>query len=187
MIMEEGWRVGDNGFAEAYEAWLKKHYYLHPEYEVIDFKGGRRFLDFAYIRYPLRLSIDIDDFGSHVTNMSRWGFCDSNNRQNHLTNDRWKIIRFSLDDVKHNPRMCIQTLQQFMQVYSAEAGRTTSIDELVEKEVLRLALALERPLRMQDICAYLTTYFPGNGESAIIMSYLPKYKRPVLQYDRVRG
>ena len=33
------------------------HYeYLHPEYEISDFKDGSRYLDFAYIRPPFRLT-----------------------------------------------------------------------------------------------------------------------------------
>lgn len=34
--------------------------FLHPEYEVEDFKDGRRYLDFAYIRQPYRVAIEID-------------------------------------------------------------------------------------------------------------------------------
>lgn len=37
--------------------------HLHPEYEVSDFRDGSRFIDFAYIRYPFMLAIEIDGYG----------------------------------------------------------------------------------------------------------------------------
>lgn len=45
--------------------------YLHPEYEVNDYRDGSRFLDFAYIRTPYRISIEIDGYGGHQRNASR--------------------------------------------------------------------------------------------------------------------
>ncbi|WP_199621560.1 hypothetical protein [Paenibacillus alkalitolerans] len=36
---------------------------LHPEYEVVDFKGGKRYLDFAYIRRYYKIALEILGFG----------------------------------------------------------------------------------------------------------------------------
>jgi very-short-patch-repair endonuclease len=46
--------------------------------------------------------------------LSRQQFSDQLIRQNHLIIDGWKVLRFSLDDVKERPRMCEQLVQQFM-------------------------------------------------------------------------
>ena len=35
---------------------------LHPEYEVADYSGAPRFLDFAYLRGGLKLAIEIDGY-----------------------------------------------------------------------------------------------------------------------------
>ncbi|GLX67696.1 endonuclease domain-containing protein [Paenibacillus glycanilyticus] len=78
---------------------------LHPEYEVSDFKDGTRYIDFAYMRYPLKLAIEIDGYGSHS---SKSQFSDDRIRQNHLMIDGWRVLRFSYDDVKDRPRMCEQ-------------------------------------------------------------------------------
>lgn len=61
--------------------------YLHPEYEVDDFKDGKRYLDFAYIRPGIRICFEIDGYGPHLKNISRWQFADNLERQNQLVID----------------------------------------------------------------------------------------------------
>lgn len=88
--------------------------YVHPEYEVSDFKDGSRYLDFAYIRFPYRVCMEIDGYGPHLRDISRTQFADQLMRQNHLQIDGWRVIRFSYDDVMEKPRRCQQMIQQWM-------------------------------------------------------------------------
>lgn len=128
---------------------------LHPEYEVFDFKDGCRFLDFAYIRPFFRLAIEIDGHGPHWRNISRWQFSDHLLRQNHLTiDDGWRVLRFSYDDLKERPRLCQQIIQQFMGRWFGEEKQSVSLT-IIEKEIVRLALRLSRPLSPQDVCDHL--------------------------------
>jgi hypothetical protein len=84
---------------------------LYPEYELNDYKDGSRYLDFAYIRLPFRIDIEIDGFHSHAKNMDRWKFADNLLRQNYLMLDGWKVIRFAKDHVENQPRQCQQIIQ----------------------------------------------------------------------------
>ncbi|REE78942.1 hypothetical protein A8990_12370 [Paenibacillus taihuensis] len=85
--------------------------YLHPEYELQDLKGGARFANFAYMPpLPYRLLIEIDGFGPHWRDVTRWRFADDLQRQNHLLIDGWHLLRFAFDDVSEKPRRCQQTL-----------------------------------------------------------------------------
>jgi len=88
--------------------------YLHPEYEVNDYRDGSRYLDFAYIRPPHRISIEIDGFGPHQKHASRRKFSDDRFRQNQLVLDNWIVVRFSYDDIGERPRQCQQFLQQLL-------------------------------------------------------------------------
>lgn len=88
--------------------------FFHPEYEVNDFKDGKRFLDFAYIRPGIKFCIEIDGYGPHLKSLSRWQFSDNLERQNQLVIDGWTIIRFSFDQVKEQPRRCQQIIQQLI-------------------------------------------------------------------------
>jgi len=63
-------------------------------------------LDFTFLLDGLVLCIEIDDFGTRARNVSRWPFDDPLDRQNDLVLDDWKILRFSVDRVKDNPRHC---------------------------------------------------------------------------------
>ncbi|MCR6097830.1 DNA-binding response regulator [Salipaludibacillus agaradhaerens] len=113
--------------------------YLHPEYEVNDFKDGQRFLDFAYIRPGIRICLEIDGYGPHLKSINRWQFSDSLERQNQLVIDGWTVIRFSYDQVKEKPRRCQQIVQQVLAHWLGDELDQTSLS-LVEKEVLRLAI-----------------------------------------------
>lgn len=128
--------------------------HLHPEYEVSDFRDGNRFIDFAYIRYPFMLAIEIDGYGPHSAKATRSQFSDSLMRQNYLMMDGWRILRFSYDDVSEKPRMCEQVLQQAMGIWFGGSSRAKA-EDIVEREILRYALNLNRKLQVKDVCHLL--------------------------------
>lgn len=113
--------------------------YLHPEYEVEDFKDGKRYLDFAYIRPAIRICFEIDGYGPHLKNISRWQFSDSLERQNQLVIDGWTVIRFSYDQIQEQPRRCQQIVQQVIGKWLGDELDQTSLS-IIEKEVLRFAI-----------------------------------------------
>lgn len=128
------------GYSEklfAYEVWwaaFGNFDNLHPEYEVRDFKDGVRFLDFAYINNGLHLCIEIDPYGTHNRNMSRRDHDDQLERQNDLIIDNWKVLRFSLDQVKDSPRKCQLKIQQGLGKWGIEqSGHSVSnpIDQAI--------------------------------------------------------
>ncbi len=123
---------------------LGEFLYLHPEFEVKDFRDGIRYIDFAYIRQGLKLAIEIDGYTTHASQISRTQFSDGLIRQNHLIIDGWKVLRFSYDDVQNHPRMCEQIILQFIGKYFSEQhGDQEQYGELniVEKAICRLALS----------------------------------------------
>lgn len=132
--------------------------YLHPEYEVADFSGAGRFIDFAYIRNDIRLAIEIDGFTSHAQNINRHQFSYQLRRQNVLTVDGWDILRFSFDDIQEQPRRCQVTMQQYIGsrfAISLHDAHSTPVVTAIEREVVRLARSLPRPIRPRDIQRHL--------------------------------
>ncbi|MDQ0156245.1 DNA-binding response regulator [Robertmurraya andreesenii] len=113
--------------------------FLHPEYEVDDFKDGKRYLDFAYIRPAIRICLEVDGYGPHLKNISRWQFADNLERQNQLVIDGWTVIRFSYDQVNEKPRRCQQIVQQVIGRWLGDELDQTSLS-FHEKEVIRLAI-----------------------------------------------
>jgi very-short-patch-repair endonuclease len=129
-------------------------HYLHPEYEVNDFKDGKRYLDFAYIRPAIRICLEIDGYGPHLKNISRWQFSDSLERQNQLVIDGWTVIRFSYDQVKEQPRRCQQIVQQVIGRWMGDHLDQTSLS-FVEKEVLRLVIRKGEAVSPVEVEKYL--------------------------------
>ncbi|MCI3920354.1 hypothetical protein MO973_08915 [Paenibacillus sp. TRM 82003] len=84
---------------------------LHPEYEVKDFEGKDRFLDLAYIQYPLLIDLEGDGYGPHLKNISRYQFADERRRDSALIILGWEVIRFSYDDIRERPLECQQLLK----------------------------------------------------------------------------
>lgn len=128
--------------------------HLHPEYQILDFKDGHRFLDFAYILPYLRIAFEIDGYGPHWRDISRWQFADQWTRQNHLIIDGWNVIRFTYDQVNEKPRFCQQMIQQFMGRWVGE-DRQLEIINCIEQEIVRYALRLCRPVTPGDIMKHL--------------------------------
>lgn len=137
----------EEGLGHAEQMFLKKVWwplfqqfdYLHPEYEVNDFKDGTRYLDFAYIRPGGRICFEVDGFGPHYKNANRWQFSDQLDRQNQLTIDGWTIIRFSYDQLTDHPRRCQQITQQMIGRMLGEELNHLSLSSM-ERDVIRLAL-----------------------------------------------
>ena len=147
-----------HGHAErlfAHEVWwpaIGNFEHLYPEYEVADFRDGTRYLDFAYLKPPHRICMEIDGYGPHARDMNRWQFADQLNRQNHLQLDGWKILRFSFDEVRDKPRQCQQIIQQMMGRWYQ--GETRSLP-LRQREVIRQALEGGEPFGVKEVCGWL--------------------------------
>ncbi len=123
--------------------------YLHPEYHIFDLKHGSRFIDFAYIHPHFRAAVEVDGFGPHIRQMSRWKFADQLNRQNYLVAMGWHVLRFSYDEVQDQPENCRHMLQLLMGKFLGEE-RVTSKADLLQKELIRLAVRLVRPITPKD-------------------------------------
>jgi very-short-patch-repair endonuclease len=128
--------------------------YLHPEFEVDDFKDGKRYLDFAYIRPAIRICLEVDGYGPHLKNISRWQFSDNLERQNQLVIDGWTVIRFSYDQVNEKPRRCQQIVQQVIGRWLGDELDQTTLSFL-EKEVLRLVIRKGEAISPMEVEKYL--------------------------------
>ncbi|MEW9671877.1 DNA-binding response regulator [Ammoniphilus sp. 3BR4] len=174
----EGLRRLKEGHAPAEMMFLKKvwwpvfrhFHHLHPEYEVDDFKDGKRYLDFAYIRHGIKICFEVDGYGPHLKNISRWQFSDQLERQNQLVIDGWIVLRFSYDQITENPRRCQQAIQQLIGKMFGDELSHFSLSYL-EKEVIRYAL------KKGDVIT------PGEIGSLLNLSYKP-VKRILLELSQ---
>src|SRR5690554_773848 len=148
--LEQGHRYGEKLLVQ--NAWYPAigHFEkLHPEYEVRDFRDGIRYVDWAYIHEGFRIALEADGFSPHMREISRDAFADERDRQNDLVIDGWKVIRFSVDRLKNQPRECQRRLQQLM-------GRCLGVWEMLkglgleERELVRRATLLGGNIKTVD-------------------------------------
>jgi len=116
---------------------------LSAEYEVKDFKDGRRYLDFAYHTAGHKICMEIDGYGPHWRDLDRQQFADQLIRQNHLVIDGWIVLRFSFDDIRDKPRRCQQIVQQLIGRLS---GANTVRLQPIEKAFYDLACFNDAPI-----------------------------------------
>lgn len=125
--------------------------HLHPEYQMTDFKGSRRYVDLAYIRGPVKIAIEVDGYGAHVKDLSRRQFCDQWVRQMHLINSSWIVVRIGYDDIKERPQLWQQLLQQMIGRLFGDPERQLSEVDCIEREVVKMALRLGHSIKLNDV------------------------------------
>src|SRR5690554_854453 len=127
---------------------------LHPEYEVLDWRGRSYFGDFAYIQKYLKLIIEIKGYNAHVKEMDRQRYSNELNRELFMQITGFRIISFTYDDVSTRPELCITLLRSLLSRYHPEISPITKV-ALTEKEIIRLAIYLARPIRPVDVVKHL--------------------------------
>ncbi|WP_169084382.1 DUF559 domain-containing protein [Paenibacillus sp. PL91] len=160
--------------------------HLHPEYEVLDWRGRSYFADFAWLPGRVKLIFEIKGFASHVRDMDRQKYCNELNREAFLHAMGFHVISFAYDDVEKNPGLCMTMLRMVTSRYqSGQSPITRAL--LAEKEIIRLAIQRAEPIRPKDVerhfeidqktavnllqklCAkgWLLPYYRGNRERIV--------------------
>ncbi|WP_213413694.1 FaeA/PapI family transcriptional regulator [Xylanibacillus composti] len=123
---------------------------LHPEYEVKDHQGKPRFLDFAYVSEHVKVGFDVQGYGPHGRDVSRWRFADERKRTAFLLGMGWHLCPFAYDDLEGELDQCRFLLQLVMGRF---LGTPSPLDKGVwrEKEVLRYFMNHPDPARAKDI------------------------------------
>ncbi len=128
---------------------------LHPEFEVLDWRGLSYFCDFAWLPPHVKLIIEIKGFGPHVRDMDRQKYCNELNRETFLSAMGFQVISFAYDDVAHRPELCMTLLRMVLSRYFPESS-PVNLKSIAEGEIIRLACLLARPLRPIDVESHLS-------------------------------
>jgi very-short-patch-repair endonuclease len=137
---------------------------LHPEYEVLDWRGRSYFADLAWLPGYVKLIFEIKGFAAHVRDMDRQKYCNELNRETFLYAMGFHVISFAYDDVEQRPDLCITLLRMVLSRYQpVQAPISRAL--LAEKEIVRLAIQLAQPIRPKDV----ERHFEIDHKTAVLM------------------
>jgi very-short-patch-repair endonuclease len=192
--LERGHRHGETLFVR--NVWwelVRSLDHVHPEYEVLDWRGRSYYADFAWLYGCVRLLIEIKGYNTHVKEMDRQKFCNEENRETFLHGMGYNLISFAYDDVEQRPELCMTLLRLVLSRYQASPP-PVSRAVLAEKEIIRLAAQLGQFIRPIDV----ERHFEVDHRTAVLMLQKLCKKRwlnPVLSgkgervvgYELIRG
>lgn len=135
---------------------------LHPEYEVMDWHGRAYNADFCWRPGQVMLLIEIKGFQTHIRDMDRRRFSYELNRETFLYAMGFQVISFSYDDVEQQPQLCQHLLRMAIGRYRIGNQPETRM-KLMEREIIRYAVQLGRPLRPKDV----KMHFQMNHEAVV--------------------
>ncbi|MFX3632084.1 MAG: hypothetical protein ACE3L7_08380 [Candidatus Pristimantibacillus sp.] len=127
---------------------------LHPEYEIVDWRGRSYFIDMVWLPGYIKLAIEIKGFGPHVTEMDRKRYSEELNRETFLRAMGFHVISFSYDDVAQRPDLCITLLRLVMSRYQP-LRTTVKLGNLAHKEIMLLSCRCSGIVRPKDVEEHL--------------------------------
>lgn len=149
--LKRGHGYGNRLFAEKIWWSLVGHFQgLHPEYEVMDWRGRSYFVDFMWIIGALRIVFEIMDYGSHGKDRTKYRM--DLNRTLFLQSQQFHVISISLDEMKENPTFIQAILRNMLAPYLAPGmgeaeGVIIQAFDKVERQLMRYAVRHNRIVR----------------------------------------
>lgn len=117
LIHSFSWSMSGRSF---YFDRLRGHFRdLHPQFEVLDWRGVSYFCNFAFITSHLKLIIEIKGLDTYASGMDRQTFCNELNRETFLSAMGYQVISFAYEDVANRPEICIMLLRIVISRYHA--------------------------------------------------------------------
>lgn len=147
----EGHRLNEKAFAEfGWYPVVQNFAHLHAEYEVTNAWGRPFYVDFAYTAGNRKIAWEVDDFSTHG-NANRTGFIYERERQNQLVLQGWTVIRIPLDTLRDHPMKVQQLILQALGKWYGTNRSTPAPLSLHQRETLRVAQRLQRPVTPSDV------------------------------------
>lgn len=144
--LKRGHGFGNRLFAEKIWWPLVGHFQgLHPEYEMLDWRGRSYFVDFMWILGALRFAIEIMDYGSHGKNRTKYRM--DLNRGLFLQSQQCHLVSISLDEMKENPEFIRAILRNMWAPYFTSGKPVLQSFEKIERMLIRYAACHNRIIR----------------------------------------
>ncbi|SEK91856.1 hypothetical protein SAMN04488688_102634 [Paenibacillus sp. cl141a] len=147
--LKRGHGYGNQLFAEKIWWPLTGHFHgLHPEYELLDWRGRSYFVDFMWILGALRFAIEIMGYGSHGKERTKYRM--DLNRGLFLQSQQCHVISISLDEMKENPSFIQAILRNMLAPYFTSGKPILQSFAKIERMLMRYAACHNRSVRPSE-------------------------------------
>lgn len=150
---------------------------LHPEYEILDWRGYPFYADFMWSNSTVKFVIEIQDFGSHVQNIDREGYRKELKRGLFMKSLQYELVYIPLDDVRDNSKLLLSLLQIILSPFVLASSNQVAKYSKLEKDLMQLAIKHDRILRPIDAANRLE-----RDERTIV-----KYMQQLIQKKKFRA
>jgi len=123
------------------------------EYELKSITGVTIYVDALY--HPLRLAFESEGFVPHAENITRERFSFERMRIRTLALYGYKHVPFSWDELDKHAESCRRFLYEMLGRYTGSDDHAVRNLSVYEREVIRCANRLLRPIKLQDVCECL--------------------------------
>lgn len=123
---------------------------LHPEYEVLDWRGRSYFVDLMWVCGSVRFAFEIMDYGSHGKDRTKYRM--DMNRALFLQSLQCYVIEISLDEMQENPSFILVAIKNILGPYLDASMQQTGGGEphqfeKSEQQLIRYAARRNRIIR----------------------------------------
>jgi hypothetical protein len=129
---------------------LKSFDGLSLEHELMSTTGVKIYVDVFYEQ--LGIAFESEGFVVHGENITRDRFMFERMRIRTIAMYGYKYIPFSWDELDKRAEACRRSVYELLGRFSSVAGSALNELTVFEREVIRYALRLNRPLRLGDAC-----------------------------------
>lgn len=127
---------------------------LHPEYEVLDWRGHPYFIDFAWLRGQCKFAFEIKGYGPHVQNTDRIRYRRELDRETFLQTLGYRVVSIPYDNLEDQPNLTIFLLKSLISPHISTHQREPGYSRL-EREALLVAFRSNKAVRPIDLASSL--------------------------------
>jgi len=117
---------------------------LHPEYEVVDWRGMKFFVDFMWCIGNIKIAFEIKGYGPHVEQADRRSYRRELNRELFLQGLGIQVVSIPYDELEENPDLIRSLIKMIIAPYSSKDQNQFN---RVEQDLLKLVVRLGRNIR----------------------------------------
>ncbi|MBD2844186.1 hypothetical protein IDH44_03215 [Paenibacillus sp. IB182496] len=140
------------------------------EYPMTSLTGVTIFVDVFYA--PLGLAFESEGYVPHAGAITRERFSFERMRIRTIAMYGYKYIPFAWDEMEQRPEACRRSVYELLGRFSGSSSSSFNDLSVYERELVRCAVQLKRPFRMQD--AMMALQLQGTTTRKVIKSLIAK-------------